>query len=254
MWEFKLNPVVCPGTPAAAVGNTADCNLGLSFGKPIITKLAGTWVVMFTSGYNNLNAASNGADGGGFLYVLNAVTGAIIYKIPTEEIAGVNVGTGATPSGLAQINNYVDNVLVDNTTLRAYGGDLLGNIWRFDFLPAPLATLIGKAKDPGGVAQPITVRPELAELNGKPFVMVGTGRLLGASDVVDPQIHSVYGLSDSLTGPGPIFPDPIRSLLRPMKIQQAGIGPDGGAHDRLHRLGQRLRSPRWLGARPGRGG
>ena len=34
MWEFKQNPVVCPGAPAAAVGNTADCNLGLSFGKP----------------------------------------------------------------------------------------------------------------------------------------------------------------------------------------------------------------------------
>ena len=223
MWEFKQNPVVCPGAPAAAVGNTADCNLGLSFGKPVITKLAGTWVVMVTSGYNNLNGASNGGDGGGFLYVLNAVTGAIIYKIPTEEIAGINVGTGANPSGLAQINNYVDNVLVDNTTLRAYGGDLLGNIWRFDFQPAPLATLIGKARDKGGVAQPITIRPELAELNGKPFVMVGTGKLLGASDVVDAQVQSVYGLRDSLT-PGPIFPDPIRGSLRPMEIQQAGSG------------------------------
>jgi Tfp pilus tip-associated adhesin PilY1 len=223
LWEFKQNPVVCPATPALAVGNTGDCNLGLTFGKPVITKLAGTWVVMFTSGYNNANGASNGGDGGGFLYVLNATTGAIIYKIPTE-VGGVNVGTPATPSGLAQINNFVDNVLIDNTTLRAYGGDVLGNIWRFDFQPAPLATLIGQAKDPGGVAQPITVRPELAELDGKPFVMVGTGRLLGSSDVLDPQVQSVYGLRDPLIGPGPIYPDPMRNLLQPMKVSQVGTG------------------------------
>ena len=102
MWEFKQNPACLPGgRPRRAVGNTADCNLGLSFGKPVITKLAGTWVVMFTSGYNNLNGASNGGDGGGFLYVLNAVTGAIIYKIPTE-IAGVNVGTDAERPGADQ--------------------------------------------------------------------------------------------------------------------------------------------------------
>jgi type IV pilus assembly protein PilY1 len=233
MWEFKQNPVVCPGTPAAAVGNTADCNLGLTFGKAVITKLAGTWVVMFTSGYNNLNGASNGLDGGGFLYVLNAVTGAIIHKIPTEEIVGTNVGTGANPSGLAQINNYVDNVDVDNKTLRAYGGDVLGNIFRFEFPPLATdasATLMGIARDPdNGVRQPITVRPELAELDGKPFVIVGTGRLLGGDDV-DPlksesqQRQSVYGLRDTL-GAGPVFPEPMRPELRPMRVFQSAGTP-----------------------------
>ena len=44
-----------PSEPSA----TADCHLGYTFGKPLITKLAdGTWVVMVTSGYNNVNGAA----------------------------------------------------------------------------------------------------------------------------------------------------------------------------------------------------
>ena len=215
LWEFKQNIAVCPATTALAVGNTSDCNLGLTFGKPIITKLNGTWVVMFTSGYNNANAAGNGQDGVGYLYVVNAQTGAIIYKIETTG------GSGASPSGLAQINNYTDNGTIDNSTLHVYGGDVLGNMWRFDFLPAPTATLLGTAKDKLNAIEPITVRPELAELNGKPFVMFGTGRLLGTSDVTDVQTESVYGFTDPLIGAGPIYPDPIRASLRPIAISTA---------------------------------
>ncbi|HEY2558537.1 MAG TPA: PilC/PilY family type IV pilus protein [Caldimonas sp.] len=223
LWEFNQNGAACPATPAAAVGNTADCNLGLSFGKPVITKLAGTWVVMVTSGYNNVNGASNGFDGGGFLYVLNAASGAIIYKIPTESTPGTNVGTSGTPSGLAQINNYVDNVVIDNTTLRVYGGDVLGNMWRFDFLPSPASTLLATAKDPSNNVEPITIRPELAELDGKPFVMFGTGRLLGASDVTDSHVQSVYGMRDTLATGGTLYPTP-RTSFRPMQVNQAGSG------------------------------
>ncbi len=62
--------------------------------------------------------------------MLNAATGKVIHKIAT------GAGDGSTPSGLAQINNYVDNVAIDNTTLRVYGGDVLGNMWRFDFTPS----------------------------------------------------------------------------------------------------------------------
>ena len=219
LWEFKQDNAVCPANSAAAVGNTADCNLGLTYGKPVITKLNNTWVVMVTSGYNNVSGAGNGFDGVGFLYVLDAQTGAIIQKIAT------GAGNAGTPSGLAQINNFVDNGQIDNTTLRAYGGDVLGNMWRFDFLPVPAATLLGTAKDKVNVIEPITVRPELAELSGKPFVMFGTGRLLGTTDIDDHQKQSVYGFTDDpLIGVGPIYPDPIRSALRPMAITSAVAG------------------------------
>ncbi len=218
LWEFKQVAGSCPAPAPSAMpaGIFADCNLGLTFGKPIITKLAGQWVVMVASGYNNANGVAG--DGLGYLYVLDALTGELKQKIATTA------GSAGSPSGLAQINNFVDNVVVDNTTLRAYGGDVLGNMWRFDFAP-PSATLLGTAKDLSSNTEPITVRPELAELDGKPFVLFGTGRLLGATDVTDTQKQSVYGIRDTLAGgAGPIYPDPLRDSLRPMAITQTGLG------------------------------
>ena len=137
------------------------------------------------------------------------------------------MGNAGTPSGLAQINNYVDNAIVDNTTLHVYGGDLLGNIWRFDFPPTvavPSATLIGTAKDALNNAQPITTRPELAEIGDKPFVMVATGELLGQSDLANTRQQSVYAVNDTLAaGAGPIYAD-LRGSLRHLDISQVGSG------------------------------
>ena len=160
----------------------------------------------------------------GYLYVLDAVTGKIIHKLST------GVGNATTPSGLGQINNFVDNTVVNNTTLRVYGGDLLGNVWRFDvnnnLAPAGLeASLIGTAKDPGGVPEPISVRPELAEVQGKPMVFVSTGRLLGASDVADHQVQSIYGIIDPMTG-NPGYAN-LRGSLRPLALTQVGSGATG---------------------------
>jgi type IV pilus assembly protein PilY1 len=174
-----------------------------------------------TSGYNNVNAPSKTGDGVGYLYVLNAFTGKVIYKIST------NAGSAGTPSGLAQINNYVDNAVVNNTTLKVYGGDVLGNIWRFDVNDtiAPSgreATKIGVAETAGHVVQPITTRPELAELNGKPMVFVGTGRLLGATDVGDATGQSVYGIVDPSIG-DPVYAD-LRASLKPLALTQVGSG------------------------------
>ena len=162
LWEFKWSNVCYDGTPATA---GSDCEIGYTYGQPIISKLNdGTWVVMFTSGYNNVNTPPQGGDGVGYLYVLNAFTGQIIYRIST------GAGNGTTPSGLAQINNFVDLTDINNTTRQVYGGDLLGNIWRFDvndsIAPAGReAALIGVATDASNAPQPITTRPELAELD-----------------------------------------------------------------------------------------
>ena len=227
-WEFKHSSVCTAAGPTrVAAGIKSDCNLGLSFGKPVITKLTISpietkWVVMFTSGYNNLNGAASG-DGGGYLYVVDAWDGELLYKIAT------GAGDAAVPSGLAQINNYVDNVLINNSTLRAYGGDLLGNVWRFEFAPTFRAVLVGTATT-GASPQPITTRPELAELNGEPFVLVGTGRLLGDTDVSDSQQQSVYGIRDKLTAvpagfPPAIYSPPLRNSLRGMTMAQVGNGP-----------------------------
>ena len=84
---------------------------------------------------------------------------------------------------------------------------MLGQIWRFDIMPSATATLLGTAKDLASAAiEPITVRPELAELDGKPFVMFGTGKLLGGSDVTDSQKQSVYGIPRSIDRRQPDLP------------------------------------------------
>jgi type IV pilus assembly protein PilY1 len=223
MWEFNWSSTVCPLDPANAVGNSADCHIGLSFGHPVISKLSnGTWVVMVTSGYNNINTTAQAGDGGGYLYVLNAITGKILYKIPT------GVGDANTPSGLAQINNYVDKALFDNTTVRVYGTDLLGNIWRFDVNnntpPAGIeATLVGTATDGSGNPQPITTRPELTQIGSSPMLFVGTGELLGATDVSNVQTQTVYGIVDPVVGPATAFPN-LRSSLAPLTMTQVGSG------------------------------
>lgn len=184
---------------------TDDSDLGLSFGNPIIGKLAdGTWVVVFASGLNN---GSQG-DGNGHLYVLNANTGARLLKINTYTSGTTPAGSQTTPSGLAKINAWVDSE-VDNTIKRVYGGDLLGNLWRFDIdnLVQPNQAALRLAQlNIGSTGQSITTKPELAELKvgggSVPVVYVGTGRYLGTSDLTNYQQQAIYAIKDPLGSSG----------------------------------------------------
>ncbi len=204
LWEF---------TTTAGIGKTKDNDLGYSFGQPVITQKAdGTWVVVVTSGYDNgtdspqkvtpsgttFVANSPAGNGKGYLYVLNASTGAIISKIDT------GVGTAAAPSGLAKIagNNAEP---AGNKANYIYGGDLLGNVWRFDINSATSAT-IGTGSvfkfatlfsDAGAVnPQPIMTTPVLGTIGGKRVVFVGTGKYLEVSDLATTQVQSQYAIQD----------------------------------------------------------
>jgi type IV pilus assembly protein PilY1 len=193
-----------PEAPAAlwTISTADDADLGLSFGKPIVAKRAdGTWTVAFTSGYNNVSPGN----GGGYLYLRKAADGSRLEKIAT------GAGDSTTPSGLAQINAWVDNAW-DNTARRYYGGDLLGNVWRFDVddLTPPagkealLLAQLGNSTD--APVQPVTTRPELARVRTaageQALVAVGTGRYLGVSDVADRSLQSIYVFRDALSASG----------------------------------------------------
>lgn len=180
----------------------SDTNLGYSYGNPVIGKLTdGTWIVTFTSGYNNTPVTGNtSADGVGRLYVLNAYTGTLKFTVST------GVGTSVSPSGLAKIAAWVNDGLNDNTIQRVYGGDMFGNLWRFDIddtIPpsGKEATQLALFQV-GTYLQPVTTTPELGIVGNKPVVYVGTGRYLGASDVSDTNQQSLYAIVDQLSATG----------------------------------------------------
>lgn len=182
-------------------------NLGLTFGNPIITKRSdGTWVVAFTSGYNN---NTGGGDGNGHLFILDAFAGTLITSIPTMLPDGSPAGTVATPSGLSKLNVWV-NAVENNTAERFYAGDLQGNLWRFDLdgkaRPFGAALQLAKLTAPDGTAQSVTTRPNLAEVsyngNSYPTVFVATGRYLGTTDSATTTVQSVYAIKDPLADAG----------------------------------------------------
>jgi type IV pilus assembly protein PilY1 len=181
-----------------------DANMGYSYGRPEITKLAnGTWVALLTSGYNNVNPGN----GQGYLYAVDVSNGTAIRTIGTGvgsdslTISGVCT-TAPCPSGLAQFRAWVENTRYDNTATKVYGGDLFGNVWRFDindtigpsgYEAQALATLRG----PAGGVQSLTAKPELGRVSNYPVIYVGTGRYLGASDLSDTSVQSIYAIKDT---------------------------------------------------------
>jgi type IV pilus assembly protein PilY1 len=177
-----------PATPTLLweIDSSAEANLGYSFGYPVITKKAdGTWVVLFTSGYNNTSPG----DGQGYLFVRNALTGAHISRI------GTGAGDGTTPSGLAKIASWSNDPSKNNTSVYVYGGDLLGNLWRFD-INANTVMNFAVLKDSSGVTQPITIAPELGLINSRRVVFVGTGKYLETSDLTTTQQQTLYAIKD----------------------------------------------------------
>ncbi|CAN0056841.1 unnamed protein product, partial [Chrysoparadoxa australica] len=182
--------------------NTAGFqNLGYSYGNPIITKRSGDdkWVVIFTSGYNNIpdnngfysSAANTGVsptgttqlqfnsgDGKGYLYVVDVSNGSLLQTVAT------GAGSVSSPSGLGKISAFVDNAEVNNVTSYVYGGDLDGNVWRFNVGATANSVLhFAQLKDASGAAQPIMTPPELGEISNTKVVFVGTGKYLELSDL-----------------------------------------------------------------------
>jgi type IV pilus assembly protein PilY1 len=180
----------------------SDANLGLTFGNPVITKDAkGNWLVAFTSGINNVG------DGRGRLYLLDAVTGKL--RTSGGEII-TSAGDATTPSNLGRLNAWVPSD-TDNTALRFYAGDMLGNVWRFDHddrvEPSGVeAMLLGQALGPNLVPQPITGKLVLTELvnNSVPMTVIsfGTGRMLNSTDLTSTGLQTIYAIRDTLTATG----------------------------------------------------
>ena len=222
------------------VWDFSDPEIGYSYGQPIISKthgFPGKWVAILPSGYNNAN-------GDGKLFFVDAATGTLLKTMST------GAGDGATPSGLGHIAGYTTDYR-NQMTEQVYGGDLLGNFWRFDISDpdknAWKVEKIARLTDIGGAGQPVTIAPRIgidAQNGVDRWVFVGTGKLYHASDIANTQTQSLYAIRDgTATAPRPIAKTLTRSDL--MEVADAdGLGtkPDYGWYDDLP-AGQRIILP-----------
>jgi type IV pilus assembly protein PilY1 len=172
LWEF----------PNSGTSSTVRSQIGVSIGRPVIVNTT-QWgnVVLVSSGYN-----SSVADGKGRLFVLDALTGALKATLTTT-------GSGTVAPGLAQISAWQET---DGTVRYVYGGDEQGNLWRFD-LVSNSVMLLATMTNAAGAALPITDAPELSNVGNRRMVFVGTGRLLGTSDLDDTKVYSFFGIWDN---------------------------------------------------------
>lgn len=161
--------------------------MGLAVGKPAIVRTQDDGhVVLLTSGYNT-------GDGKGRLWMVKPGDGSVIheFEVPSD--------------GLAQVSSYGEP---DGSVRYVYAGDLDGNVWRFDLKAKSAAFKLATLKDASDNAQPVTAAPELALIEGKRVIIVGTGRILGVSDLGNSKVQSLYVMID-----GSVYMDDARDYL-----------------------------------------
>lgn len=204
LWEFTSTSTCLTDAQISTGDYYSDCNMGLSYGNPLIVKRPSDdrWVVIVSSGYNNVNPG----DGQGYLYILDAISGKILQRMSTGVGSGGTAGASyadAVPSGLGKINGWATNAIENNKVLAVYGGDLLGNLWRFDLDPSSAnyntVFKLAALKDGLSNPQPITVKPELGEVTPYRIVLLGTGRYLGTSDTTNLSDQTIYAIRDDHT-------------------------------------------------------
>ena len=193
-----------------------DANLGYVYDAPTLVKTYRYgWVALVASGYNN-------PGGKGILYILNPKDGRILKQLspdvpndldPNSATPSDKDGnaTDANPRGLSTIRAYTAS-RKDPYVLQAYGGDLHGNVWRFDLSDPDESkwkvALVAKLKDANGKEQPITtgVRVEIDQANNVDrYLFVGTGKALAEGDLDDTSVgNTLYVIRDGTrTTPGP---------------------------------------------------
>lgn len=194
---------------AKVLWESRPANMGYSFGTPLVVNTAEGWRVVVASGYHNDTAAGGlGGDGRGHVWVLNPATGAVEKEFVTT--------TGAGLAHLARPNTSSPSAVVRYV----YGGDLGGNLWRFDLDAPTLSTPVRVAAvtAANGTAQPITVPPVVQPVQGsttKMWVYFGTGQYFsmddvpgsGSSNATATQVQTIYGVVDDTAAASPALPD-----------------------------------------------
>jgi type IV pilus assembly protein PilY1 len=193
----NTSTVVAPGA-SDILWEVSNSDAGFSDLGKVLQKPAaglmqnGSWAVVVGNGYIDANGVAK-------LFVINALTGALIKSIaiPTTGVyAGVN--------GLGGVRLVLD---MQRRVTAAYAGDLQGNMWKFDFSSNSAANWglafagspLYRALDSSNKAQPITATPAyLAHPLGGMMVLFGTGKLFAAGDQNNTDTQSLYGIWDTV--------------------------------------------------------
>lgn len=217
--------------------------LGYTFSKPGIARVCTArnttstsnpkpcttwkWAVLFGNGYNNTESDGFASSTGhALLYVLNAADGKPLAKINTRA------GTSTQPNGIANIT--AADIDGDSVVDYVYGGDLKGNLWKFDLTgnttsdwkvafgtaSAPLPLFVAKDAAATPKLQPITSAPAL---RGHPLggimVLFGTGKYIeSGTDPSSSDQQTFYGIWDRNDG---IHPDLDRTDLQVQSVLTA---------------------------------
>jgi type IV pilus assembly protein PilY1 len=178
--------------------DTDFSGLGYVLQKPAVGMMRdGTWVVVAGNGYVNSGGTAK-------LYIINALTGAVIKTIEPSVSDSAN-------NGLGGVRLVLDS---QRQITGAYAGDLLGNLWKFDFSDTNQAnwavafggkpffqtpTSITKNGSTTTTAQPITVvSGYLAHPLGGNLVIFGTGKLFEDADTDNTKLQSLYAVWDKV--------------------------------------------------------
>lgn len=160
--------------------------MGYTVSQPVIvTTVDNQAVVLVTSGYDNGQAIG---DGLGRLWMLDANTGVVLKTFVTTD----GSASPANEAGLANISAFREP---DGLVRYAYGGDLMGNLWRFDLKSGATIKVTQFKRE--GVNQPVTAPPALVRYSDKRIIMVGTGKLLDIGDLGTSSVQSFYAIADS---------------------------------------------------------
>ena len=195
----------------------------------------GRWVYIVGNGYESVSHQAT-------LFVFDAFDGSLVKAIPT----GVGSPTPASAhNGLGGITPVYDG---NRNIIAVYGGDKLGNLWKFDFTspykdesgtfpdrgwkifnrvgaspgtPVPLFTAHDGIPPAVGAPQPITAAPRITPhgLSGI-HVGFGTGKLFEPGDQISVQQQAVYVVWDK--GQLPTIPKASMQGIRMQDVTFAG--------------------------------
>ncbi|MGI9304447.1 MAG: pilus assembly protein [Gammaproteobacteria bacterium] len=201
-----------------------DADLGYTMARPSIIRMNNDeWAVVLGNGYNSIEADGAQGSGSAALFILFIEEGIDGEWTLGNDFVKIDTGAGdaTTPNGLAEVTAI--DTSGDYNVDYIYGGDLHGNVWKFDVRSSRPSEWTDSNKrqqlfitqGPDRKPQPITVRPTVIRHpkdSAGVLVVFGTGKYLEAADnhvatrsvngadISTEQTQSIYAIYDPLDG------------------------------------------------------